>query len=189
MPYNGVGVFIPLSPPVYPAVPNTFILASSFNSVINDILTGLSSVMTRDGQAAMIANLPMGGFKVTNLGNGVNPGDAVNYAQVFTNPTIANPVFTGTPTAPTAAPGTNSTQIATTAYVDTADALKAPLASPALTGIPTAPTAPAATNDTQLATTAFVYSVAFSLTIPDTVDWASFQTFQSAWAGINALNS
>jgi hypothetical protein len=41
-------------------------------------------------------------------------------------------------------------------YVDTQDALKAPLASPALTGAPTAPTATAGTNTTQLATTAFV---------------------------------
>jgi hypothetical protein len=41
-------------------------------------------------------------------------------------------------------------------YVDTQDALKAPLASPALTGSPTAPTATAGTNTTQLATTAFV---------------------------------
>jgi hypothetical protein len=41
-------------------------------------------------------------------------------------------------------------------YVDTQDALKAPLASPAFTGAPTAPTATAGTNTTQLATTAFV---------------------------------
>jgi hypothetical protein len=41
-------------------------------------------------------------------------------------------------------------------YVDTQDALNAPLASPALTGNPTAPTAAAGTNTTQLATTAFV---------------------------------
>jgi len=33
---------------------------------------------------------------------------------------IASPTFTGTPTAPTAAVGTNTTQIATTAYVTTA---------------------------------------------------------------------
>ena len=33
---------------------------------------------------------------------------------------IASPTFTGTPTAPTASAGTNTTQIATTAYVTTA---------------------------------------------------------------------
>jgi len=50
--------------------------------------------------------------------------------------------------------------VATKGYVDTADALKAPLASPALTGTPTAPTAAASTNNTQIATTAFAQSVA-----------------------------
>lgn len=80
---------------------------------------------------------------------------------------LASPPFTGTPTAPTAAPLTNDTQLATTAYADsavsvektratTAEALLAPLASPALTGVPTAPTAAPGTNTTQVATTAFV---------------------------------
>lgn len=76
---------------------------------------------------------------------------------------IASPTLTGAPAAPTAAPGTATTQLATTAFVDAArvilvavDALKAPLASPALTGAPTAPTAAVGTNTTQLATTAFV---------------------------------
>lgn len=69
---------------------------------------------------------------------------------------VASPALTGVPTAPTATAGNNSTQIATTAYVDAADALKAPLASPALTGTPTAPTATPGTSTTQVATTAFV---------------------------------
>lgn len=65
----------------------------------------------------------------------------------------ASPALTGTPTAPTAAPGTNTTQLATTAFVATSFA---PLASPALTGNPTAPTAAPGDNDTTIATTAFV---------------------------------
>lgn len=77
---------------------------------------------------------------------------------------LASPTFTGTPAAPTAAVDTNTTQIATTAYVvgqgylksATASSTYAPLASPALTGTPTAPTATAGTNTTQIATTAFV---------------------------------
>jgi len=40
--------------------------------------------------------------------------------QTLTNKTIASPTFTGTPAAPTAASGTNTTQIATTAFVSTA---------------------------------------------------------------------
>lgn len=68
--------------------------------------------------------------------------------------TLLSPIFTGTPTGPTAAVDTNTTQLATTAYVVGQGYAK--LASPALTGTPTAPTATAGTNTTQLATTGFV---------------------------------
>ena len=83
---------------------------------------------------------------------------------------LASPALTGTPTAPTAALNTNTTQLATTAFVigqsatasplmdgvgavgsatkfaredhaHPTDTTRAPLASPALTGTPTAPTA------------------------------------------------
>ena len=60
-----------------------------------------------------------------------------------------SPAFTGVPTAPTAAAGTATTQLATTAFVTT---------SPQFAGIPRAPTAAAGTSTTQLATTAFVTS-------------------------------
>lgn len=66
----------------------------------------------------------------------------------------ASPTFTGAPLAPTAAAGTNTTQIATTAFVKTADDNSK--VSPAFTGTPTAPTATAGTATTQIATTAFV---------------------------------
>ena len=98
---------------------------------------------------------------------------------------LASPSFTGIPTAPTAEDGTNTTQVATTAFVTNqaastipvadgtaavgtsqryaradhvhpTDTTRAPLASPALTGTPTAPTAAANTKTTQLATTAFL---------------------------------
>jgi len=69
---------------------------------------------------------------------------------------LASPTFTGVPAAPTAAPGTNTTQLATTAFVDAARALLATLASPTFTGVPAGPTAAPGTNTTQLATTAFV---------------------------------
>jgi hypothetical protein len=71
--------------------------------------------------------------------------------------------FSSLPIAPTAATNDNTTQLATTAYVqanktviDAAIALKANLASPVLTGTPVAPTAAVGTDTTQLATTAFV---------------------------------
>lgn len=86
-------------------------------------------------------------------------GDHVHPTDTSRAP-LASPAFTGTPTAPTATAGTNTTQVATTAFVTTADNLKANLASPALTGTPTAPTAAPGTNTTQLATTAFVTAAA-----------------------------
>ena len=62
--------------------------------------------------------------------------------------------------ATTASVGTNTTQVASTAFVTAADAVLttalAPKANPALTGTPTAPTAATTTNTTQIATTAFV---------------------------------
>ena len=61
-----------------------------------------------------------------------------------------SPAFTGTPTAPTAAVSTSTTQLATTAFVQNNKV------SPAFSGTPTAPTATAGTNTTQIATTAFV---------------------------------
>jgi hypothetical protein len=96
---------------------------------------------------------------------------------------LASPPLTGTPTAPTAAPGTSTTQLATTAFVQAALPAAgvtsfnsrtgavapasgdytvgqvtgaAPLASPALTGVPTAPTPTIGDSSTKLATTQFV---------------------------------
>jgi len=96
---------------------------------------------------------------------------------------LASPTFTGTPSAPTAAPGTSTTQLATTAFVtsalstqaansvtsfngrqgvvtlttaDITGAGGAPIASPNFSGTPTVPTATAGTSTTQAASTAFV---------------------------------
>lgn len=86
---------------------------------------------------------------VANLKTAVAP-DLSTYAP------LASPALTGSPTAPTASVDTNTTQVATTAYVVGQGYAK--LASPALTGTPTAPTASSGTNTTQIATTAFVTS-------------------------------
>jgi hypothetical protein len=107
-----------------------------------------------------------------------------NYESILA-PFLVSPAFTGTPTSPTASVDTNTTQIATTAFVlgqaggatpvvnGTAavgtsfrysrqdhvhgtDTTRAPLESPTFTGIPAAPTATAGTDTTQIATTNFV---------------------------------
>lgn len=74
--------------------------------------------------------------------------------------TSASPAFTGTPTAPTAAVDTNTTQIATTAFVIGQGYAK--LAGPTFTGVPASPTAAVDTNTTQIASTAFVLAQAAS---------------------------
>ena len=95
-------------------------------------------------------------FIYDNSGNDVE----VALSDLGAKAPLASPTFTGTPAAPTAAQGTNTTQIATTAFVNaeiTADiAGKANIAGPTFTGVPSAPTASQGTNTTQLATTEFV---------------------------------
>ena len=85
--------------------------------------------------------------------------------SIATKAPLAAPTFTGIPAAPTAASGTNTTQLATTAFVEAATNTKAPLAGPTFTGTPLAPTAYVGTNTTQIATTAFVQTAT-----PDTLN-------------------
>jgi hypothetical protein len=119
-------------------------------------------------------------------------GTSLRYARAdHVHPTdtsrapTASPTFTGAPAGPTASVDTNTTQLATTAFVvgqagvatpvvdgvaavgtslryarqdhvHPTDTSRAALASPTFTGTPAAPTAAADTNTTQVATTAFV---------------------------------
>ena len=142
------------------------------------------------GTASVIVGIggPGLGSNVNPLINGaVTAGTSTNWARgdhvhpVDTSRApLASPVFTGVPAAPTAAPGTSTTQLATTAFVQAAAAAAgvqtfntrsgsvvlvladvtgaggAPLASPIFTGVPAGPTAAPGTNTTQFATTAFV---------------------------------
>ena len=89
-------------------------------------------------------------------------------------------VETGVPLSTTASIDTNTTQVATTAFVvgqgylksTSASTTYAPLASPTLTGVPAAPTATLGTNTTQIATTAFVKAETAALvdSAPATLD-------------------
>ncbi|MGD9674504.1 MAG: hypothetical protein AB7U98_13610 [Candidatus Nitrosocosmicus sp.] len=81
MPFNGSGGFVSVGAPNFPAVDGTTILASQYNTQLNDIFNGLSNAVTRDGQSPATANLPMGGFNFSNLGDGTVAGRALVYGQ------------------------------------------------------------------------------------------------------------
>ena len=163
--------YAPLASPVFTGTPtaptalagdNSGSLATTafVHAAVVASTTGVSSFNTRTGAV------------VLSLADVENAGGA---------PT-ASPSFTGTPLAPNPAPGNNSGQIATTAWVTSAISAAtagvaswngrtgtvtmtaadvtgvggALLASPALSGTPTAPTQPPGNSTTALATTAFV---------------------------------
>jgi hypothetical protein len=98
--------------------------------------------------AAWVQVLPLTGGTLS--GALTVPGLTVNGNSTVTG-TLG---VTGILTAPTAAVNTNTTQVATTAFVIGQG--YAPLASPTFTGTPAAPTPATADNTTKLATTAFV---------------------------------
>ena len=95
---------------------------------------------------ALLTGNPLKVVKGTEIDDEFNAIQTAINSKADTN----GPALTGTPTAPTASAATDSTQIATTAFVQDQKA------SPAFTGTPTAPTAATSTNTTQIATTAFV---------------------------------
>jgi hypothetical protein len=152
----------PEAPTAIPGTNTTQLATTAFViAAISGSVAGVSSFNTRTGDITLI------------IGDITGAGGAP----------LDSPVFTGMPSAPTAAPGDNSTLLATTGFVaaaisaitsagvssfntrtgivtlttsDITGAGGAVLASPAFTGNPTAPTATSGTNTTQLATTAFV---------------------------------
>lgn len=128
---------VPAGPTAAPGTNTTQLATTAFvEAAVAAGSAGVSSFNGRIGAVTLIAN------DISAAGGAV----------------LASPAFTGTPTAPTAAPGTNTTQLATCAFVTAAIATApyAPLASPGFTGTPTGPTAAPGTNTTQLATTAYV---------------------------------
>ena len=152
-----------------------------YQATTGNSITGLTALAANDVVEIQV-------FQAVDVADALTQSSAAaTYAP------LASPALTGTPTAPTASADTNTTQVATTAFVlgqasstnpamngsvavgtstryaradhvHASDTSRAPLASPALTGTPTAPTAAADTNTTQLATTAFVLGQAASTT-------------------------
>jgi hypothetical protein len=152
---------VPLAPTAATATNTTQIATTAFvHAAITAGAPGVTTFNTRSGAVTLTA------ADVTGVGGAL----------------LAGPAFTGTPTANTAAPGTNTNQLATTAFVaaalaaistgvtsfngrtgpvvlqgnDVSAAGGALVASPTFTGVPSGPTATTGTSTTQLATTQFV---------------------------------
>jgi hypothetical protein len=83
MPYDSNGVFS--LTPGYLAIAGQTIQPSQHNPPLEDIVAqGLSAVLVRDGRAPMIGNLKMNTFRITGLGDGTAPADAVTKGQMET---------------------------------------------------------------------------------------------------------
>lgn len=128
MPFNGSGVFNLVYTFVNDAANGIKILASRQDTQWQDLATnGFGNTLTRDGQGSASANLPMNGFKHTNVANGSAATDYAAYGQL-TTAVAAFPGFLGGLTLSTA--GSSGTfGIAVGAAVDSTNALFMSLAS------------------------------------------------------------
>jgi len=136
------------------------------------ILSAVSGTVTvavvndGNGNAKSMAIDPVNGVRFpdsTYQATAFLPTDYLTAADIGTTYALLDsPVFSGTPNLPTGtvgvtqAAGDNTTALATTEFVTTANNLKANLASPTFTGTPLTPIASVNTNNTQIANTAFV---------------------------------
>jgi hypothetical protein len=159
---TGTGLAVFATSPVLTTPTIGVATATSVNKVaITAPATG-STLTIADGKTLTASNsLTLAGTDAStlNIGTGGTLGTNAYTSTAFAP--LASPTFTGVPAAPTAAALTNTTQVATTAFVTTADNLKANLASPTFTGTVTLPTGTVAVtqaannNTTAVATTAY----------------------------------
>ncbi|UUX38890.1 hypothetical protein NTJ56_08825 [Burkholderia contaminans] len=82
MPFNGSGAFNLLYNWQQDAAQGLNISSSRMQNQDQDIAGGLSICLTKDGQQTPSANLPMGGFHLTNLGNATAQGNATTVQDV-----------------------------------------------------------------------------------------------------------
>jgi hypothetical protein len=84
-----------------------------WNSAVGELRIFNGTVWTvATATGANVSNIPSGNIAATTVQGALDELDTEKAA-------LASPTFTGTPTAPTAAAGTNTTQLATTGYVKT----------------------------------------------------------------------
>jgi len=124
MAFNGSGTYV--RPAGQPVVAGTDILDTTFNTLTADLATALTTCVTRDGQSPLTANIPAGGYKLTNLAAGTTAGDSVRYEQFASPPAIggtapaAGAFTTLTATTLTASGTASATQYTSTIATGTA---------------------------------------------------------------------
>lgn len=82
MPFNGSGAFNRVYSWVTQAGLGQKIRSDQMDTDTNDIATGLSTCITKDGQTTITANIPLNTHKITGLGNGTASQDAATLNQV-----------------------------------------------------------------------------------------------------------
>lgn len=82
MPFNGSGVFTRVYNWVNDAAGGIPITASRVDTEDTGFATGLSNVICKDGQTTVTANLPMGAFRHTGVGNAVARTDYAAAGQI-----------------------------------------------------------------------------------------------------------
>lgn len=98
---NGSGTYnLPAGNPVSSG---SVISSAWANSTLSDIATALTGSVAADGQTPIVANLNMGGNKLTNLGTGTSGTDAANVTQVTSSVAITGGNIDGTPIGQTTA--------------------------------------------------------------------------------------
>ncbi|MBT9293295.1 hypothetical protein [Prosthecodimorpha staleyi] len=92
----------------------------------NHALSGLSDVTATGAPVGTVLVKTSGGWQAGGLDAAIIQSGTIDAARLPTLTTglapLASPAFSGTPSAPTPAPGTNTTQLATTAFVAAAAA-------------------------------------------------------------------
>ena len=189
---GGSGAFAPIASPSFTGTPlsTTAAVGNSTTQIATTAFVNaeIANDVVRNDTAGTIA---INGTQAAGVSAQIARADHVHPVDT-SRAALASPTFTGTPLSTTAAVDTNTTQIATTAFVlaqaagtaplmdgtqatgtstryarqdhvHASDTSRAPLASPSLTGTPLSTTAAVDTNTTQIATTAFVLAQASSV--------------------------
>lgn len=78
MPFNGSGTYVRSYSWASEAAAGNPISSAKMDTEDNGFATGLTNCLTRDGQSPALAPIPMGGFRITGVGNASQPDDALN---------------------------------------------------------------------------------------------------------------